>query len=173
MQIIPEIEISPESHTAIQQLRNAAFPDHQVERSYYKQLPHYRMLAYSGDQLIGHMGLDYRVIRTGDAVLKTLGVIDFCVHEHVRGQGIGSSMLVALSEYAQTRDVDFLMLMSERTQFYSRHGFQPVTAHHSWLRLHEHQNYGIGFEPLNELLVQSVNGLAWPSGHIDWLGYMF
>ncbi|UTM59090.1 GNAT family N-acetyltransferase [Photobacterium sp. CCB-ST2H9] len=173
MKIIAEIDIPPETHAAIQLLRNAAFQDHQVNRSYFKQLPHSRMLTYSGEQLIGHMGLDYRVIRVGDAVLKILGVIDFCVSEHARGQGIGSSMLATLSAYAKTRDVDFLMLMSEHTHFYCRHGFQQVTAHHSWLRLHEHQNYGIGFEPLNELLIQPVSGLEWPSGHIDWLGYMF
>ncbi len=46
MDIYPEIELSKEQHNSIEVLRNKSFPEHQVTRSYYKQLPHMRALKY-------------------------------------------------------------------------------------------------------------------------------
>ncbi|MEA5316929.1 GNAT family N-acetyltransferase, partial [Vibrio parahaemolyticus] len=62
-------------------LRNKSFPEHQVTRSYYKQLPHMRALKYRDYQLVGYMGLDYRVVSVGDEIYKVLGVSDFCVEQ--------------------------------------------------------------------------------------------
>ncbi|NMT19309.1 GNAT family N-acetyltransferase, partial [Vibrio parahaemolyticus] len=78
-----------------------------------KQLPHMRVLNYEGDQLVGYMGLDYRVVRVGDEIYKVLGVSDFCVESKVQRQGIGTTMLSQLSEYASTKDVDFIILVSD------------------------------------------------------------
>jgi hypothetical protein len=52
-----EHELAPEALSSIQKLRNACFPDDQAPRSYFKQLPHFRMLAEDGDQIIGHVGI--------------------------------------------------------------------------------------------------------------------
>lgn len=38
MDIFPEIELSKEQHDAIEALRNQFFSEHQVARSYFKQL---------------------------------------------------------------------------------------------------------------------------------------
>ncbi|WP_371826106.1 GNAT family N-acetyltransferase [Photobacterium sp. GJ3] len=173
IRVTPEIDIDQATHAAIQQLRNESFPKHQVARSYYKQCPHLRLLAYDGDTLTGHLGLDYRRIRVGDSVLKVLGVIDFCVREQVRGTGIGSAMLTYLNQYAQSRAVDFIMLLSEHETFYRKHGFQNISAQHHWLMIHEHQNFGIGHHWLDDLWVCSIQGAPWPDGEIDWLGYLY
>lgn len=173
MEVVAEIDLTEHTQVSIQRLRNGCFPEHKVGRSYYKQLPHYRMLKYSNGQLIGHMGLDYRVINAGETVYKTLGVIDFCVRKADRGKGIGTSMLTALIEYAKTRDVDFVILISDLSGFYIRNGFQQVVAHSSWLRLDEHKNYGVAFEHVEDLFIMPISGKEWKSGHIDWLGYMF
>ncbi len=82
-------------------------------------------------------------------------------------------MLDSLSSYVIAKDVDFIMLVAEKSGFYTRHGFQQVTAYSSWLRLHEHKNYGIAFEQIDDLFVKPVNNKKWPAGHVDWLGYMF
>jgi GNAT superfamily N-acetyltransferase len=173
LEVIAEIDLARQTQMSIQRLRNDCFPEHKAARSYYKQLPHYRMLKYRNEQLIGHMGLDYRVINVGDTVYKTLGVIDFCVRKENRGKGIGTSMLTALKEYAKNRDVDFVILISDLSGFYIRNGFQQVVAYGSWLRLDEHKNYGVAFEHLEDLFVMPLGDKEWKSGHIDWLGYMF
>ncbi|TOH77838.1 GNAT family N-acetyltransferase, partial [Vibrio parahaemolyticus] len=66
MDIYPEIELSKEQHNSIEVLRNKSFPEHQATRSYYKQLPHMRALKYRDAQLVGYMGLDYRVVSVDD-----------------------------------------------------------------------------------------------------------
>lgn len=53
---IIEFDIEEATHHQITRLRNICFPEAKSERSYYKQLPHFRYLAFEKDLLIGHMG---------------------------------------------------------------------------------------------------------------------
>ncbi|NAX48425.1 GNAT family N-acetyltransferase [Photobacterium halotolerans] len=173
MNIKPELDVTSDEHAAITALRNEAFPDHQVARSYYKQLPHMRALEYKDERLVGYLGLDYRVIGVGEYAFKVLGVIDFCVAKAHQGQGIGSAMLSQLSEYSKSRDVDFIVLVSDLTKFYTDNGFRQIHAPSAWLRLHEHKNFGVAFEHLDDLFIKPISGKHWESGQLDWLGYMF
>jgi predicted N-acetyltransferase YhbS len=173
MDIYPEIELSREQHSEIQSLRNQSFPEDQVARSYYKQLPHMRALKYKGNQLVGYMGLDYRVIAVGEETYKVLGVIDFCIDSAHQGKGIGSSMLSQLADYASTKDVDFIILISDLHSFYTQNGYQRVDTLSSWLRLSEHRNYGVAVVRVNDLYIKSMSGKTWAVGHMDWLGYMY
>ncbi len=173
MKIIAEIDLTAKQHRQIQKLRNSSFPEHKVDRSYYKQLPHYRVLEYDTSRLIGYMGLDYRVIGVGESCYKILGVIDLCVDKKQRGKGTGTSMLAQLSDFAAKKDVDFIILISDHAEYYLKNGFERIKAHSSWLRLHEHKNFGVAFDHIDDLFVKSVQGKKWPPGHVDWLGYMF
>lgn len=173
MNIVNEIDLTKTQQKAIETLRNQSFPDHQVERSYFKQLPHMRALQYEENQLIGYLGLDYRVIKVGDMAYKVLGVIDFCVAEQHRRQNIGSSMLSEVSSFAENRDVDFIMLISDLKEFYSSRGYININGTHSWLRLHEHTNYGVAVEHIDEFYVKPISGKRWAEGDVDWLGYMY
>lgn len=173
LKITAEIDVSRQEHETITRLRNAAFPEHQVARSYYKQLPHMRVTKYRDDTLVGYMGLDYRVINVAETPLKILGIIDFCIDAKYRGKGIGSAMLTELSDYARTKDVDFIILISDLAAFYTRHGFTQVSEPNTWLRLHEHQNYGVATEHVDDLFIKSISGKVWNNGSIDWLGYMY
>lgn len=173
MNIIPEIDITREQHDLIRVLRNDSFPEYQAPRSYYKQLPHYRYLKYAGDVLVGYMGLDYRVIGIDGAVYNTLGVVEICVKKEYRRSGEGSLMLASLAEYAENRSIDFIILMSDLDEFYIKNGYEKITAHHTWLRLHEFKNYGVAHEEIDEFFVKSISGKVWANGYVDWLGYMF
>ncbi|AIL70747.1 acetyltransferase [Vibrio vulnificus] len=173
MEIVYEIDVTEAQHKSIEVLRNQSFPDHQSNRSYYKQLPHMRVLRYEDDLLVGYLGLDYRAIKVGDEVYNVLGIIDFCVAEQHRGKGIGSTMLSEVSSFAEGKAVDFIMLISELDEFYLRHGYRKVEGIQSWLRLHEHTNYGIAVEHIDELFIKPISGKQWTNGHIDWLGYMY
>ena len=173
LQFINEIDVDEELHKLIKKLRNSSFPDHMSEVSYLKQLPHLRCLEHRNGELIGYMGLDYRVVGVGDKNYKVLGVIDFCVVEEARGKGVGSSMLSRLNSFAETKDVDFIILMAEKTSFYERNGFHRLNVASSWLRLHEYKNYGVAFDHLDNFFVKSTGNKKWPNGHVDWLGYMF
>jgi len=173
LKIIPEIDLTQDEDDSIVALRNDSFPDFQVPRSYYKQLPHYRCLEYEGRKLVGYMGLDYRVFGVGGISCSVLGVIDFCIRRERRGSGLGSLMLSSLSEYAKDRPVDFIVLVSDLDEFYGKNGYQKIVARHSWLRLDEFKNYGIAQESVEGFYLKPVSGKVWPGGPVDWLGYMF
>ncbi len=160
-------------HKSIEVLRNQSFPEHQANRSYYKQLPHMRALQFDGDILVGYLGLDYRAIKVGDEVYKVLGIIDFCVAEQWRGKGIGSFMLSEISSFAEAKNVDFIVLISALEGFYRRQGYSKVEGIHSWLRLHEHTNYGVAVEHIDDLFIKPISGKQWGNGHVDWLGYRY
>ena len=87
MEIIKTIEfdISKYTHQQITNLRNNSFPKNTKPRSYYKQLPHFRYLAFDRDTLVAHMGIEHRVIRVGDSVFTIFGVVDLCVKQSDRG----------------------------------------------------------------------------------------
>lgn len=172
MKVIPEIDLNQDEQDLILALRNRSFPDHQVPRSYYKQLPHYRCLKYKGDILVGYMGLDYRVIGVGDTHYNILAVIDFCIQEEHRGAGIGSLMLSSLAEYAGKKAVDFIILISELDAFYQKNGYQKISVQHSWLRLNEFKNYGVANEFIDGFYIKSTSGKEWAEGPVDWLGCM-
>jgi predicted N-acetyltransferase YhbS len=99
--------------------------------------------------------------------------MDLCVREDKRGQGIGTSILSELSDYAKKRDVDFIILVSDNDNFYIHNGFYQIKTHNSWLRIDEHKNYGVAFEKLDDLYVKPVGDKVWKSDYVDWLGYMF
>ena len=174
LQFINEIDMDKSTHELIKDLRNASFPDHTSDNSYYKQLPHIRCLQYNEDeQLVGYMGLDYRVVGVGDEHYKILGIIDFCVSENFRGNGVGTLMLEKLTTFAESKDVDFIILMSDKKYLYEKNGFCSQCVPSSWLRLHEYKNYGVAFEYLDDLFVKATGSKKWSKGHVDWLGYMF
>ncbi len=173
MIIKPELDVDHDTHIQIQKLRNQSFPDHAVPRSYFKQLPHYRVLLYREHRLIATMGLDYRVMAVAKNALKILGIIDLCVAEDCRGQGIAGQILTHVSAYAAERDVDFLLLMADHPEYYEKNGFKRVECVGEWLKVHEHQHYGIAQELLGDLMIKPISGKPWLEGELDWLGYMY
>ncbi|HHC7361176.1 N-acetyltransferase [Vibrio parahaemolyticus] len=119
------------------------------------------------------MGLDYRVVSVGDEIYKVLGVSDFCVEQSSQRNGIGTAMLSQLSEYASSKDVDFIILISDLDAFYTANGYLRLSSLSSWLRIHEHKNYGVAVDQVDDLYVKPISGKTWAVGHIDWLGYMY
>jgi len=174
IELYQEYAIEPSLHATLTALRNRCFPDFEVDRSYGKQLPHFRLLYREGTELLAQAGVDHRVIRVGNEHVRIFGVIDLCVDEAYRRKGIASSMLRHLTEMAEVHGVDFLYLVADDPNLYRRHGFTLVDRVCSWLRIDEHRNYGVAEEALmGEVMVKQIGARSWPDGPIDLLGYMF
>lgn len=174
VQQISEHEISCELHAEIRDLRNASFPGHEENRSYGKQFPHFRLLAFSGDKLVGQVGVDHRAMRFNDQVLSVFGVIDLCVAKEERGQGTGTRLLAGIEEIARESGGDVLLLLAHKPELYLKCGFVPIDAWCHWLRIDDHKNHGVAREEIvGELMIKSlVPGLR-IEGPIDFLGYLF
>ena len=169
-----ESEISSDTHRAIQALRNSCFVEHQVSRSYGKQLPHFRILASDQDDLVGHVGVDHRVMRFDDQVCSVFGVVDLCVAEGMRGKGIGGALISSVEEYARKGRIDAMFLLCYRPELYLRHGFKSLDAQCNWLGIDEHKNLGVLSEYIaGAIMIKSLGMDRLPTGPIDFLGYMF
>ena len=173
LELLEEFRITPEVGEKVRSLLHACFPGSEFTRSrtYLKQLPQRRLLAWQGDELIAHMAIEHRMIglQTGPATI--MGVIDLCVANDYRGTGLASECLARLERLAREHQIEFLMLFADDARLYTRNGYHRASNHLSWLKIHEHANFGIGEDVLEELMVKQLGERAWPTGRVDLLGY--
>ena len=172
--LVPEYALTPLLRDAVIGLRAEAFPGYGADRSYFKQLPHCRLLAHESGQLVGQTGIDYRIVSAGGKPVPIFGLVDLCVAKATRGCGIGTAIIEAVEMLARANDVPFILLLTESHYFYARSGYVTVNADCTWLRIDEHKSYGQTTVRLDgEVMVKSINGDEWPAGPIDFLGYLF
>ena len=171
-----EHELKPETHAEIAALRSASFPECQHARSYLKQLPHFRLLACEevDGPLVGHLGMDHRMMRFGEEVAKVFGIIDLCVAEKYRGRGIGGSLLAEAERVACEAGIDALFLFALDRRLYERHGFEMLDAECTWMRIDEHLSLGMTTENIvGEIMIKRLNAELNLDGPIDLLGYLY
>jgi predicted N-acetyltransferase YhbS len=175
LELVDEFRLSAAQREAIRDLLCEAFPDagFSATKIYYKQIPPRRLLATRGGRLVGHLGLEHRVIGTVSGPASLFGIVDLCVRASCRGQGVASRMLAWVDALARRHNVDFLMLFAHDPRLYERNGFARAGNVLRWTKVHEHRTLGIGEEPLEELMVKPAGARAWPDGPVDLLGYQF
>ncbi|MFD0048028.1 GNAT family N-acetyltransferase [Actinomycetes bacterium NPDC127524] len=177
IEIVHEYDISIELSSKIEELLNDSFPEIYPEnRIYFKQLPHFRFLAYNqGNRLIGHAGLDYRVMNLNGKPLRILGVIDLCVAGNAQSQGVGSSLLLEIDAFAEGRSIDFILLFADKINLYVKNGYQRVENVCKWLKINQetHETKGIGSEQIEGLMIKKAGTANWEEGELDLLGYLF
>ena len=143
------------------------------DRIYYKQIPHFRYLAYDEEILIAHVGLDYRVMNLNGKPIKVLGIIDLCVKEQYRGKNIASTLLNEVEEFARIHNLDFLLLFADKETVYKRNDFIHGKNICKWLKINQHITLGIGEEEIDELMIKKIGQKDWEDGHLDMLGYLY
>lgn len=172
-----EYDLSNELEASIQELLIDSFPDiYPKDRIYFKQLPHFRFLAFNEEnQLIGHVGLEYRVMNLNGKPVKILGVIDLCVSQNCRSQGVGSKLLLEVDQFSEGRNIDFILLFTDKMNFYLRNGYKPVKNKCKWMKIdYETQTInGIGHEEVDQLMIKEVGKTVWSGGDLDFLGYFY
>lgn len=170
-----ELELDSETIEQISLLLQKSFPETAYNgRHYFKQLPHYRLLAYEDEMLVGHAGIDYRIMRLNDQQIKVLGVIDLCVVEERRNHYIGSFLLEEIEKLAMNANADFILLFSKVGKVYEKHNYKYVDNICTWFKLHEHKSIGIGDEFIQkEIMVKEMSAKKWEAGNLDMLGYLY
>lgn len=154
-------------------LLDAAFPDTFAGRTFYKQQPHCRILAFDGDTLVGQVGLDFRAITVDRQLFDIVGIIDLCVLPEHRGKGIASALLSAVEATAVTRD--FAILFADEPALYARNGYVKVEpAKTRWFAIEDLRSHSVVERDMSGILMAKPLGTRqWPSGDIDLLGYLF
>jgi predicted N-acetyltransferase YhbS len=172
-----EYDIDRELRASLQQLLIECFEEeYPRDRIYYKQLPHFRFIAYDDqDQPVGQVGVDYRVMNVNGKPVKVLGLIDVCVARGHRSQGIGSLLLSEIDAFCKNRAVHFLLLFADKKELYLKAGFKSAESTCKWLQINDvnQTTYGIGHEKINELMIKEVGNRKWEDGEVDLLGYLY
>jgi GNAT superfamily N-acetyltransferase len=155
-----------------QALLRSCFPGY-PDRSYFKLPPHFRYLAWANGELAAQMGVEYSVIRVGDAVLKTFGVVDLCVRETARSRGLAAQLLAELTEHARACAMDFVILFADDDRVYTRNGWSRVANTCTWLKIDEHRTLGVATaQATGALMVKQTGSRPWPEGDADLLGHL-
>ena len=174
IQTFTEPAITDEVRDQLRPLLDEAFPALFNGRTYVKQRPHFRIIMRRGSEIIGHVALDYRIIRIGDGVVPICFVIDLCVRKDLRGQGVGSKLLAEAELQARGSSACFMVLMADIHEFYGRYGFlriQGVSAR--YLSIDNLVSSKLMEEDLSsQLMAKNLTEVAWPQGPIDMLGYL-
>ncbi len=171
---IEEYQVSELEHVKINQLLQQAFSGYPSDKSYYNQVPTFRLLAYQGERLIGHLGVNYRIITLNRDPFPIFGISDLCVDIEFQSQKIASSLLNKLELLAQKTLVDFLVLIADQHEVYLDNGFELVNNRGKWLIIRREMSLGIAHSKLkNCLMIKSIKGKEWETGTVDFLGSMF
>lgn len=170
-----EMTVSESMDTELIELLRHAFPSIYPNRRYFKQLPHFRLIAYEDEQIIGQVGLDFRVMNMNGKPIHVLGIIDLCVREEVRGRGVGRTLMEKVIDLGETYLVDFLLLFADRPDLYERVGFHKVSNTCTWLQIDDENQTtrGIGEATFEELMIRQVGDKWWAGGTLDLLGYLY
>lgn len=107
--------------------------------------------------------------------MRILGVIDLCVSQNTRSQGIGSTLLAEIDKFSAGRNIDFILLFADNMTLYLRNGYEPVKNKCKWVKINNETQItmGIGFEEMDELMFKRVGRNDWNEGDLDLLGYLY
>jgi hypothetical protein len=171
---VAEAEIGADLSGRLESLLQACFPGY-PSRSYFKLPPHFRYLAMtsSGD-IAAQMGVEFRVVRVGDAVLRIFGIVDLCVTESQRSRGLAGTLLAEVTGLARSCAVAFIVLFADDDRLYARNGWTRVTNRCSWVQINDHVTLGLARqEDTGAMMVKAVGKQPWPEGDVDLLGHLF
>lgn len=171
----PNYTISGEVRPQLRLLLDECFPDTFEGRTYFKQLPHVRLLAMDGELLVGQVGIDGRIINVEGTTVSIFGLIDMAVHPSRRGKGVGTLLLVQAERIARAYEREFLVLMADRHDLYLKEGFTRVQpALTKWLAIEDRHSVELMTRDLSDcFMAKPLTERTWPMGIIDMLGYLF
>ncbi len=171
---VAEAEISAERGRQLQALLRASFAGYPA-RTYFKLPPHFRYLAMTASgEVAGQAGVELRVIRVGDTVARTFGVVDVCVAQSQRSRGVAGRILAEITGFARECEMAFVVLFADDDRLYARHGWSRVANRCSWVRIDDHVTLGLaGPADTGAMMVKATGARPWPEGDVDLLGHLF
>ncbi len=165
--------LSPVRDAVIAKLLDACFDGACGGSNWFKQIPHERLLAWSGSDLIGLVGVEFRVERVGKAIVPVLGIVDLFVAPTARRQGIGAALLQEAEERARGQSI--AIAMGDDPRLYQQTGYRLLhAANVTFLAIDELRRHRVMQRELSEIfIVRRLASDTWPERSIDFLGHLF
>ena len=170
-----EFSLSSGRIAALSNLLEVCFPDTFQGRTYYKQKPNFRLFAELFGQTVGQIGIDFRVVRVGNAFIDIFGIVDLCVMPEKRRGGIASLLMDEAERLAIAGQVDAMVAMADRHDLYVEKGYHNLTpARCRWLAIDDVRSIDLVERNLDYcFMYKNLKDKPWPSGNIDLLGHLF
>lgn len=170
---IEEMRLTDADEAGIAALLAAAFDTDFGNKSFYQQRQTVRFVAREGGRIVGHMGLCYRAVRLGDALIDIVGLGDVATLPEARGKGVASALMKASIEEAKQTRAAFFVLFGVRPM-YAGHGFQNVAGPVRYIDLSDARTGTVKEEHHEALMVLPLGVHAWTKGQVlDLVGHSF
>lgn len=171
---LAEFRIEADLKEKIGEILRATFEGYPRGKTFLQQTPSFRLLAFDGQKLCGHMAVHHREISSQGKSHTIFGIADLCVLGPARKKGIASSLIHALEALAVTNEVEFLVLITDVHQFYLKNGFHTANNRCCWLVLQNNQSFGLVKRRVEDgLMYKEIGDSTWPKGEIDLMGHVF
>ncbi len=153
----------------------SCFPEYPEQSTFFTQLPSFRYLAHFDNQLIGHLGVDFRMINNGGQICKALCISDVCVKAGFRKNQLASKMLQQLENDAREKQIDFNILIANDSKIYQHLGYHNCANKFRWLMIQKSHSLGVVQRNLgrNAFMIKSISGKKWSNNVTDLLGPIF
>lgn len=170
---IEELLIKQSTNVKIQSLLNSSFPGYPSSRTYFKQIPHSRLLVWVDEHLVGHAALEYRMISVNQHSFKVFLIGDICVDTEYQHQNIATSMVSEIEKIGRASQLDFLLVAVTNTALYQKNGFSIINNPCRWVIIQNYTTIGVRQRSLdNTIMVKKIGKHNWQDGVIDFLGYI-
>lgn len=175
---VNEFQMEENTKSELNNLLTICFPEFNYEgRTFFKQIPHYRLLMKLNNKLIGQLAIDYRAMNLNQTLVTVFGVIDLVIHPSFQKNGLGTKLMKELERIAieNSNNIDFIFLVTDQPLFYERLGYTKTIQKVTWLKINQGKNYGIGNKQINDcfLMYKKVGNKEWSDGELDLLGYWY
>lgn len=170
---LEEFKLTSTVRAKIAALLREGFGVYPEGRTFYKQLPGFRYLAWDEDDLLGHLAAEFRIINVGGTVFPILGVSDLCVTPSRQQERIATQMLQELESLAKEIDVEFILLTGSEPNVYKGMGFTRLERPCCWLFTNNLKTLGVIRRTVNNIMIKCLGDRSWPEGEIDFLGHIF
>jgi predicted N-acetyltransferase YhbS len=173
LEIISEVDVSPELDREIRQLLCECFPpDVELfsrERHWHHSVPAYSVLCHDVDRLVGHVAIVDRQITCDGQPVRVAGVQSLAVASLWRRTRLSQRLMIATMDEARRRGHDFglLFCVPELERFYSALDWQKSSPP---VRMLDEQGRAARLPAKNIVMHFPLADRPFPSGPIDLRG---
>ena len=168
--LIPELELNNEDEQQLTLLLQNLFKG-LPQRSQFVQVPHFRVLAKSANQIVGHISVTQRMVKQKENISQIYFISDVCVLDSFKGRGIASILLNMVVEKAKEKQIPFLFAVAPDPALYLKNNFVEIKNNGNWLMIRESNSIGLMRSPLpSHFMVYQLGEKKLNESSIDFLG---
>ena len=66
-----------------------------------------------------------------------------------------------------------MLLFSDEGKVYQKNGYAYAPAMCTWLKIDQHESFGMGKKMQNEMMIKQIGSTVWKDAELDMLGYLY